>query len=157
MKFEITDQTIVSSALREELLSLKSGGYCSYEGWVRNTNEGNLVKKLQYTAYPELALTVGHKVITEAKEKFNIIGVSAVHRIGLLSVGELAVWVGVTAHHRGDTFLASRFIIDNIKHRLPVWKKEYYADGSSTWIDSNGCDCADHNNLVVDQAACSHH
>jgi len=157
MKFEITDQTIAYSALREELLSLNSGGYCSYEGWVRNMNEGKLVKNLQYTAYPELAPIVGHKVLTEAKDRFNIIDASAVHRIGLLSVGELAVWVGVTAHHRGDTFLASRFIIDNIKYRLPVWKKEYYADGTSSWIDNSGCDCVDPNNLVVDPAACSHY
>ena len=157
MKFEITDQTIVSSALREELLSLKSGGYCNYEGWVRDSNEGKLVKELHYTAYPELAPIVGHKVLTEAKDRFNILAASAVHRIGLLSVGELAVWVGVTAHHRGDTFLASRFIIDNIKYRLPVWKKEYYVDGSSSWIDNSGCDCADPNNIVVDPAACSHY
>ena len=73
MKFEITDQAIVSSALREELVSLESGGYCGYEGWVRNRNEGKLVKKLQYTAYPELAPVIGQKVLTEAKEKFNII------------------------------------------------------------------------------------
>ena len=157
MKFEITDQAIVSRALREELLSLESGGYCSYEGWVRNRNDGKLVKKLQYTAYPELAPLIGQKVLTEAKEKFDIIAASAVHRFGLLRVGDLAVWVGVTAHHRGDTFLACRFIIDNIKYRLPIWKKEYYADGTSSWIDSNGCDCADANNLVVGPSTCSHH
>ena len=73
MKFEITDQAIVSRAFREELLSLESGGYCSYEGWVRNRNDGKLVKKLQYTAYPELAPLIGQKVLTEAKEKFDVV------------------------------------------------------------------------------------
>ena len=133
--------------LRRQLLSLSAGAYCSYEGWVRDHNEGKEVAELHYSGYEALAPTVAQTILDEAKTKFGILGAAVVHRTGALTVGDIAVWVGVTAHHRGDTFLASRYIIDNVKHRLPIWKKEIYADGSSAWIESNHCGCADPKNL----------
>ena len=68
-------------------------------------------------------------------EKFRLIGAVGVHRIGHLQLGDLAVWVGVTAEHRGDAFDACRYIIDEAKARLPIWKKEHYANGSTVWIN----------------------
>ncbi len=149
MKFRLTDQTIDPAALREAMLSTKAGAYCSYEGWVRDHNEGKEVVALHYSGYVQLAPAIAEQILDEARKKFGI-EAAIVHRIGALSVGDLAVWVGVTAHHRGDTFLACRYIIDNVKHRLPIWKKEVYGDGSEAWIESNHCGCADPKNLEHD-------
>jgi molybdopterin synthase catalytic subunit len=146
MTFQLTDQPIDPTALRASMLSSKAGAYCSYEGWLRDHNEGKAVVALHYTGYAELAPAIAAQILNEAKEKFEV-EAAIVHRIGELAVGDIAVWVGVTAHHRGDTFLACRYIIDNVKHRLPIWKKELYTDGSQTWIESNHCGCADPNNL----------
>lgn len=145
--FKLSESTIDPQRLREQLLSQTAGAFCSYEGWVRNHNEGRSVNELHYSGYPQLAPAIAEQIIAEAAEKFHLEAASIVHRIGPLKVGDIAVWVGVTAHHRGDTFLACRYIIDNVKHRLPIWKKECYTDGSEAWIESNHCGCADPKNL----------
>lgn len=147
MKFRLTDQAIEPSALRREMLSLSAGAYCSYEGWVRDHNEGKAVQELHYSGYPQLAPSIAERILQEAQEKFQVEDAAVVHRTGALMTGDIAVWVGVTAHHRGDSFLACRYIIDNIKHRLPIWKKEIYSDGSHAWIESNHCGCSDPKNL----------
>jgi len=147
MTFQLTDQAIDPTALRKQLLSLSAGAYCSYEGWVRNHNEGKVVKELHYSSYAQLAPHIAQTILDEAKAKFHVEDAAVVHRIGALTTGDIAVWVGVTAHHRGDTFLASRYIIDNVKHRLPIWKKEVYADSTAAWIESNHCGCSDPKNL----------
>ena len=147
MKFKLTESTIDPTALRGVMLDLSAGAYCSYEGWVRDHNEGKVVTTLHYSGYPQLAPAIADAILAEAKTKFHLLDASVVHRIGSLSTGDIAVWVGVTAHHRGDTFLACRYIIDNVKHRLPIWKKEVYADGTEAWIESNHCGCTDPKNL----------
>lgn len=146
MQFQLTDQSIDPGALRTIMLSPSAGAYCSYEGWVRDHNEGKAVAALHYSGYEELAAVVAQQILAEARKQFST-EAAIVHRVGELAVGDIAVWVGVTAHHRGDTFLACRYIIDNVKHRLPVWKKERYEDGSEAWIASNHCGCADPKNL----------
>ncbi|MGC6424006.1 MAG: molybdenum cofactor biosynthesis protein MoaE [Lentimonas sp.] len=147
MNFELTEQLIDPTSLRKTLLNTSAGAYCSYEGWVRDHNEGKIVSQLHYSGYPELAPSVAAAILNEAKEQFHLLDAAAVHRMGALATGDIAVWVGVIAHHRGDTFLACRYIIDNIKHRLPIWKKEIYADGTEAWIENNHCGCTDPNNL----------
>ncbi|MDP4611872.1 MAG: molybdenum cofactor biosynthesis protein MoaE [Opitutales bacterium] len=147
MQFQLTEETIDPTALRNEMLDLTAGAYCSYEGWVRDHNEGKVVTALHYSGYPQLAPEIATTILDEAKDKFHLIDAAVVHRIGPLTTGDIAVWVGVTAHHRGDTFLACRYIIDNVKHRLPIWKKEVYADGTEAWIESNHCGCTDPKNL----------
>lgn len=147
MKFKLTESTINPTALRVEMLDLSAGAYCSYEGWVRDHNEGKVVTALHYSGYSQLAPAIAKTILSEATVKFNLLDASVVHRLGSLTTGDIAVWVGATAHHRGDTFLACRYIIDNVKHRLPIWKKEVYADGTLAWIESNHCGCADPKNL----------
>ena len=148
MNFLLTDQPIQPTTLRQQMLSLSAGGYCSYEGWVRDHNEGKAVSELHYSGYPAMAPSIAEAILHEAKEKFQIEDAAIVHRIGPLTIGDIAVWVGVTAHHRGDTFLACRYIIDNVKYRLPVWKREVYTDGTSAWIENNHCGCVDHANVA---------
>ena len=148
MLFLITKSIIEPEKLRQTMLSSSAGAYCSYEGWVRDHNEGKDVNALHYSSYRELAQKIGHKILDEAESKFQVES-AIVHRVGDLSVADIAVWVGVTAHHRGDTFLACRYIIDNVKNRLPVWKKELYNNGEESWIESNHCGCSDPKNLLL--------
>lgn len=137
MHFQLTEEPIDPQALRKQMLSLEAGAYCSYEGWVRNLNEGKAVTELHYSSYPELAPAIAESILIEAKEKFEIQDAAIVHRFGPLRTGDIAVWVGTIAHHRDATFLASRYIIDQVKSRLPIWKKEVYSDGATAWIESN--------------------
>ena len=81
----------------------------------------------------------GTRIISEAKARFDIDAAACMHRIGTLQIGELAVWVGVAAGHRGDAFAACRYIIDRIKETVPIWKDEYYSDGSRAWVLNHHC------------------
>lgn len=124
---------------RQQLIHPGCGGYCSFEGWVRDHHEGRSVDKLIYEAYAPLALREGQTVIDEAVQRFEIEAARCVHRTGELAVGELAVWVGVAAAHRDAAFAASRYIIDEIKTRVPIWKNEFYTDGTSAWVNCAAC------------------
>lgn len=90
---------------------------------------------LEYEAYLPLAEKEGARILEEARGKFALLGAAAAHRVGHLRLGEAAVWVGVTAEHRGAAFDACRYIIDEAKARLPIWKKEHYAGGATAWIN----------------------
>ena len=147
MNFTLTHAPIDPMALRQSLCTRTAGAYCSYEGWVRDHNEGKSVIALQYHGYAQLAPSVAEQILNEAKAKFDLEDAAIVHRFGDLKATDIAVWVGVTAHHRDATFLACRYIIDNVKYRLPIWKKEIYSDSSSAWIENHICGCADPNNL----------
>ena len=157
MKFTLTDQIIDPCRLRKTLCSRTAGAYCSYEGWVRDHNQGKCVSALHYHGYSQLAPTIAQKILSEATEKFDLEDAAIVHRFGELKTEDIAVWVGVTAHHRDATFLASRYNIDNVKYRLPIWKKELYRDGSSAWIENHQCDCADPRNLELPDIPHTHH
>lgn len=132
--FEILETVIRPETLRESLLVPSAGGFVSFEGWVRNTNEGKVVERLEYEAYAALAVKEGMLILQEAMERFEILGVRAAHRAGLLEIGGLAVWVGVVSRHRGPAFEASRYVIDEIKSRVPIWKREHYQGAKPEWV-----------------------
>jgi molybdopterin synthase catalytic subunit len=131
--FSICATTIEVASLREEMLAHGAGAYASFEGWVRGQTQGRGVLALVYEAYGALAEAEGEKVLAEAREKFAVLDVACVHRVGELEVGELAVWVGVSAAHRDAAFGACRYVIDELKARVPIWKRERYADGEAVW------------------------
>ena len=135
----MTTEPVDPSALRDGLLDKAAGAYAGFEGWIRNENEGFEVLRLEYEAYEPLAISEGERVIAEARERYPILRAMCVHRSGLLELGECAVWVGVSAPHRDEAFLACRYIIDEVKVRLPIWKKEYYANGDSGWVNCERC------------------
>jgi sulfur-carrier protein adenylyltransferase/sulfurtransferase len=137
--FNFTSQKIDDSALREQLFDPAAGGYTSFEGWVRNHNEGLAVRHLEYEAFEPLAIKEGERIVAEAIERFGVEHAACVHRIGDLAIGEMAVWVGVSARHRAEAFLACRYIIDEVKHRVPIWKKEHYVNGDSGWVNCERC------------------
>ncbi len=132
--FAIRDRPLDAAALRAALAGHDAGGLVVFEGWVRRRNEGREVVSLAYEAYVPMAEREGAAILAEARQRFAILAAVAEHRVGVLPLGEIAVWVGVTAEHRDAAFQACRFVIDEIKERLPVWKKEQYADGTSDWV-----------------------
>lgn len=134
VRFTIADQPFDIAPLRERVLSTRAGAYASFEGWVREVNDGRPVSALTYEAYQALAEREGETILAEAMQRFTIIEAVAVHRVGRLQLGELAVWVGVSAGHRDAAFAACRWIIDEVKSRVPIWKHEHYADGDAGWL-----------------------
>jgi molybdopterin synthase catalytic subunit len=124
---------------RRTLADPACGGYASFEGWVRDHNEGRRVLRLEYEAYEALAIKEGGRIVTEALDRFGVRKAACVHRVGALEIGELAVWVGVSAAHRDEAFAACRYIIDEVKHRVPIWKKEHYPEGDSGWVNCERC------------------
>ncbi len=137
--FEFSDRPLEPAALRRALEDPACGGFATFEGWVRDHNEGLAVERLEYEAYAELAVKEGERIVAEAVSRFGVRGARCVHRVGALGLGELAVWVGVSSAHRGEAFAACRFIIDEVKHRVPIWKKEYYRNGDSGWVNCERC------------------
>ncbi len=137
--FQFTRMPIAPEQLRVSLADPACGGYAAFEGWVRDSNEGQQVHGLEYEAFEALGLREGERIISEAIARFGVAHAACVHRVGALVVGELAVWVGVSAAHREEAFRACRYIIDEIKHRLPIWKKEHYLNGDSGWVNCERC------------------
>ena len=135
--FQLSDCVFDTAKLRQELLATSSGAYVSFEGWVRDNHAGKAVTKLSYHAHPHLALSEGARVLQEALSSFAINDARCVHRVGALQLSELAVWVGVSAGHRDAAFAATRFIIDEVKARVPIWKHEHYVAGAPQWLHQN--------------------
>jgi molybdopterin synthase catalytic subunit len=137
--FSFSQSPIHIEPLRDALQDPQAGGYASFEGWVRNHNEGHAVTRLEYEAFEQLANKEGERIVNEAIEKFGVLKAACVHRLGSLAIGEIAVWVGVSSRHRAEAFAACRYIIDEVKHRVPIWKKEHYVNGDSGWVNCERC------------------
>jgi molybdopterin synthase catalytic subunit len=131
--FKLTSDPIVAQTLDQK----GAGGFVSFEGKVRNEAEGRPVNRLEYEAYPELAESEGAKLVQEAIERFGLISANVIHRIGVLELGETAVLIQVAAPHRREAFAGCEWIIDELKLRVPIWKKEHFADGESVWVVPN--------------------
>jgi molybdopterin synthase catalytic subunit len=134
MAFRMTGAPIVAAAVAGGLGDPRSGALAVFEGRVRGLNEGRAVQALEYEAYVPLAEKEGERILAEARARFEILRAECVHRTGTLGLGDVAVVVAVAAEHRGAAFDACRYIIDETKARLPIWKKEHYAGGASEWI-----------------------
>jgi len=137
--FSFSDAPLDTAALQRELRDDACGGFAAFEGWVRNHNEGHAVTRLEYEAFVELAEKEGARIVAEARKRFGVTRAACVHRIGSLAIGDVAVWVGASAAHRDEAFRACRFIIDEVKHRVPIWKKEHYVNGDSGWVNCERC------------------
>lgn len=111
------------------------GAVVLFLGTVRDHNDGRPVRGLHYEAYEEMAGSVLEAIAREAGERADTDQVAVVHRVGELAVGEHSVAIAVASPHRSNAYDASRYIIEEIKKRLPVWKHEHYADGEARWLE----------------------
>ena len=136
--FALLDIAIDEDKLKAMLDDDSCGAFVSFEGRVRNHNNATSVERLTYYGYEDLAINQGRLIIEEAKRRFEITHAIAIHRIGELDIGDVAVWVGVASDHRYPAFDACRWILDTIKADIPVWKQEYYEDEPSKWLSNNG-------------------
>jgi molybdopterin synthase catalytic subunit len=135
MSFRIVSAVIDPAALKRELERSTAGACVTFEGWVRNHNSGEAVQALEYEAHQAIAEKEGARIVAEAMARFAVTAVACEHRVGKLAVGDCAVWVGVSSDHRGAAFDACRYVIDETKARVPIWKKEHYASGATGWVN----------------------
>lgn len=133
-RFALADAPFDTAPQRARLRADAAGGFVAFEGWVRDHHAGRAVAGLRYEAYVGLAEKEGEAILAEALRRFDILDAACVHRTGDLAIGELAVWVGASAAHRDAAFAACRWILDEVKSRVPLWKHERYADGDAGWI-----------------------
>lgn len=136
--FRLSAEAIDVEAERLAIDHPAAGAFVAFEGRVRDHNDGRSVHALDYQTYARLAEAEGQRIVQAAIERYGLHHVAAVHRVGTLVIGDVAVWVGVSASHRGAAFDACRWIIDQIKADVPIWKNEHYADGDSGWLHPDG-------------------
>ncbi|MGB1580093.1 MAG: molybdenum cofactor biosynthesis protein MoaE [Nevskiales bacterium] len=133
----LTDEVLDLASLLAETEDERCGALAVFGGTVRIDNEGQQVDRIDYSAYEPLAVSTLKTIEQETKDKFGVQQCRLVHRTGKLGLGELSVLVVVRAGHRPEAFEAARWAIDTLKQRVPVWKQEYYADGSSEYLQGN--------------------
>jgi molybdopterin synthase catalytic subunit len=120
--------TIIASVQDE-----RSGAVNVFIGTVRNQTKGKAVQRLEYEVYAPMALKVMREICVEAEERWNTVAIAAYHRYGVIETGDIAVVVAVSTPHRADAFAACQYIIDTLKERVPIWKKEFFDDGE-VWV-----------------------
>ncbi len=118
-----------------------NGAVVVMSGTVRNQTGGTPVVALEYQAYEPMALRVFYQIAEEIRQKWTDVNRVVIHhRIGRLQIGEISVLVAVGCPHRLEAFEACRYAIDTLKHQAPIWKKEYWQDGSSSWVSIGACE-----------------
>lgn len=131
---QLTDQPIDYAAVTDSVRCNNAGAVVMFMGTVREMTGEKQTTSLDYEAYPDMAEAKMREVVEAAQERWPLQQVAAVHRVGHLQLGDVAVVVAVSAAHRVEAFEAGRFIIDTIKDVVPIWKKELWADGSTEWV-----------------------
>lgn len=127
-------EAIDTAALEGHVRDGQDGAIVAFDGFVRNQSHGRATRYLEYEAYEPMALVKMKEIVAQVHEKFRIHRVAMVHRLGRLEIGETSVFIAVSAPHRGAAFDACRFAIDTLKKTVPIWKKEFFADGA-VWAD----------------------
>lgn len=110
------------------------GATASFIGVVRNHQDGRPVTRLEYSAYDAMAEAECQRIVTEAEQRWPA-RIALLHRVGALAIGDVAVAIAAGSGHRGAAFDACRYVIEEVKRRVPIWKKEFYTDGSIEWVD----------------------
>ena len=133
LSFEICDKLLEEGKYKQFLKTETAGGFVFFGGRVKLLE--TKVRFLEYEVYEEISLFEGKNILAEACEKFSLNKAKCVHRAGKVFLGEVALWVGVCSLHRTEAFLGCAYIVDEIKKRLAIWKKEHYENGSSIWVN----------------------
>ncbi len=132
---EITTDPVDACAVLDRVGGAEDGAVALFLGIVRNSNDGRPVTGMEYEGYTEMARDELSAIVAEAAERAHAGRMAAVHRLGALGVGEVSVAIAVSAPHRAEAFDAARHVIEEIKKRLPVWKREHYLDREAEWLD----------------------
>jgi len=131
----LTRSSISVESLLATVQSPDRGGTCVFLGTVRGEED---VTAIDYSAYDDMAVAEIERILAEAAQRWKEARVTLQHRLGLVPVGETSIGIAAAAPHRDEAFAACRYVIEEVKQRLPVWKKELHADGSATWVDPSG-------------------
>ena len=137
MRTAIVDRPIDPCALVSEVASHSNGATVLFVGTVRDVNEGEEVTALDYSAYGAMAERELRDIVAEALQRWAGTAVVVEHRGGSLELGDISVAIAAAHAHRAEAFDAARYVIEELKKRLPVWKREHYADGSAEWVEAN--------------------
>ena len=130
----LTERPIDIDLLIERVGSDERGGVAAFLGTVRNHHAGRDVERLEYSAYGPMAEAECARIVAEAERTWGA-AVAVEHRIGALGIGDVSVAIAAAAAHRDEAFAACRYVIEEMKRRVPIWKREYYADGTVAWVD----------------------
>lgn len=130
----VSHEPIDVAAVLASVADAAHGAVASFVGHVRDHHGGRAVVRLEYSAYDAMAEAETARIVAEAEARWPA-RVAVVHRVGALAIGDVAVVVAAGAAHRDAAFAAARHAIEEVKRRVPIWKKEYYADGSVAWVD----------------------
>lgn len=133
-RFRITAEPIDPARVLAGATAPSDGAALLFVGVVRDENEGRAVERLEYEAFAPMAEAEMSRIAAEAAERWETGAITVVHRVGTLELGEVSVAIAVAAPHRGDAYDASRYIIEELKKRVPIWKREGYVDGPSEWL-----------------------
>ena len=136
MRAAIISRAIDTSALLAEVTATSNGATVLFTGNVRESSDGRIVSGIDYDAYETMAREELARIVVEATERFATTHIVAEHRTGSLALGEVSVAIAVGHPHRGPAFDAARYVIEEIKLRLPVWKQELFTDGTRAWVDA---------------------
>ena len=131
---ELTHQRIDVCGLTEQLQTPDAGAVLTFLGLTRQFTVGRETQELHYDAYEEMAVKELQALETEACKRWPLVRCAIVHRLGLVPLGEASVVIGVASPHRADAFQAGQWLIDTLKERVPIWKQEHWADGTSEWV-----------------------
>lgn len=131
----ITASSIDTAALLNEVIHPSCGAIALFLGSVRNVHEGRAVLRMEYSAYVPMAEKLLHVIVREAVERYPPSRIAVRHRLGLLELGDVSVAIAVAHPRRAPAFDAARYIIEELKKRVPIWKLEHYADGTREWVD----------------------
>jgi molybdopterin synthase catalytic subunit len=137
--FRLTELAIDHQTEVLDFSHLEAGGLVFFEGRVRNHNNALKVKSLEYQVYESMAIKEGQKILERTLKRFDLHFAKCIHRFGHLKLGEVAIWVGVSSSHRREAFEACQFVVDEVKSFVPIWKKEHYELGPSSWIACHRC------------------
>ncbi|MBX3175599.1 MAG: molybdenum cofactor biosynthesis protein MoaE [Gemmatimonadaceae bacterium] len=138
MRVAIVDHPLDPTALLAEVASLGSGASTLFVGTVRRTNQGREVTGIDYSAYGPMAEREMRTMCEEAMARFGSEHIVVEHRVGTLALGEASIVIAVSHERRASAMDAQRYLIEELKKRVPVWKREHYADGERVWVDNQG-------------------
>ena len=131
----LTTQIIDATLLIREVEAPARGAVSLFLGTVRDSNDGRLVDGIDYSAYDAMAVAEMNRIVSEAVDRFPGVAIALEHRIGTLRVGEVSVGIASAHAHRGPALDANRYVIEELKRRVPIWKREHYLDGTNEWVD----------------------